>query len=275
MNRECAAVRKKGSTEKCKSVALKDHTLCGIHARSKNPVLWTSSINPEMVTKLQAHIRGWTIRKYLKLCGPGVLDRKILANDDELVSCEPKETQYPIEFFSFEENGKIWWFDFATIWTWCTKSHKPENPYTKVPLSKETRCRLRWMWSYRKIHRMYIPSESNIFQERIRNRWNIMCQVFEDNGFGEISPDRFETMRAGDYLVVCQFVNSDLRVSLKKTNVYFNVLNHYIETMVRIHRDITSTQYILQSSHVLLLTLCLPKDPYIPAFTVLSALYRM
>jgi hypothetical protein len=275
MNKECAAVRKKGSTDKCKSLALTNHTLCGVHARAKNPVLWSSCIRPEGVIRLQALVRGWTVRKYLKLCGPGVLRRATLANDDELVSCESKEQQYPFEFFSFEENGKIWWFDFDTIWTWCTKSPNPVNPYTKVPLTKETRVRLRILWSYRKIHKMHIPSESNVFQERIRNRWNIMCQVFEDNGFGEINPSRFESMRAQDYLLVCQFVESDLRVSMKKSNIYFNMFTRYLGTMIRNYRSMTPVQYILQASHVLLLLMCLPNDPYIPAFTLLSALYRM
>ena len=275
MNRECAAVRKKGSTEKCTSVALKDHTLCGIHARAKNPVLWTGLVPEPEVIRFQSLVRGWMIRKYLKLCGPGVLRRRDLANDEELVSCEPKETQYPIEFFSFEENGKVWWFDFDTIWTWCIKSSKPTNPYTKVPLSTETRRRLRSMWAYRKIHTMHIPSESNVFQERVRNRWNLMCQVFEDNGFGEISPTQFESMRLTDYHVASQFVESDLRVSMKSTNVYFKAFNRYLELILRNHRTLSPVQYILQASHIFVLMLCLPKDPYIPAFTLLSALYRM
>lgn len=275
MIKECEAVRKKGSTEKCRKAALVNHTLCGIHARAKNPVLWTTCIRPEPVAKFQALVRGWNVRKYLRMCGPGVLRRGLLANDDELVSCECKERQDPWNFFSFEESGKIWWFEFATIWTWCMKSPKPENPYTKVRLSQEIRVRLRRLWSYRKLHRMSIPSESTIFQERVRNRWNVMCQVFEDNGFGEISPNRFEIMRAPDYLTVCQFVRDDLQVSMKKSNFYLKVFSRYLETMIRGYRGTSPIQYILQASQVLMLTVCLPTDPYIPAFTLLSALYRM
>lgn len=275
MIRECESVRKKGSSEKCKKAALDNHTLCGTHARSKKPVLWASLVPPSAVIKFQALFRSWLVRRYLKLCGPGILKRSILANDEDLVSCESKEELYPFEFFSFDEDGKIWWFDFATIWEWCTRNEKPTNPYTKVPLTRDTRVRLRKLWTYRKLRKMYIPPESNIFQERIRNRWNIICQVFEDNGFGEIPPSQFQNMRDIDYQVVCQFVESDLKVSLKKTSPYYTTFQRLLESVIRNRRFMTPIQHILQASHVFVLMMCLPHDPYIHAFTLLSALYRM
>ena len=141
----CASVRKRGSLDQCPLKALTGHTLCGVHARSKAVMLW-AVVNQDKVgaaTRVQAWIRGILLRRRLRLGGPGVLRRTGLSNDDDLVTCESSDRQYPLDYFAFEENGKVWWFDFGTLWKWAQRSTEPANPYTKVPLSVETRTRLR------------------------------------------------------------------------------------------------------------------------------------
>jgi len=275
MRDECTSVRKKGSLERCTRPVVHGHTFCSIHVRAKKPEIWAPSIHKDPVIKIQSILRGCLIRKYLKLCGPGVLKRSILTNDEELVSCENKHECYPFEFFSFEENGKVWWFDFETIWTWCMKSSKPTNPYTKVPLTTETRKRLRLLWAYRRHHQMYVPSEASTFEERVRNRWNIICQVFEDNGFGEIDPHEFTRMTRSDYQVVARFVESDLPVSLSKTNPYHKLFHSLIFRISTSFYRSNQLQFILHASGAFMYMLCLPKDPYILAFILMSALYRI
>jgi hypothetical protein len=275
MIRTCAAVRKKGSAEKCSCRVVEGSSLCHRHVRSKTVTLWSEQFNASNIIKIQAFIRGWILRKYLKLCGPGVLKRSILTNDEELVSCESKNELYPFEFFSFEEAGKIWWFDFDTIWKWCVRSRTPENPYTKVPLTVATRKRLRQLWAYRKLHGMFVPIESNVYGERVEGRWNIICQVLEDNGFIDIHPNIFSRMNRRDYHVVSQFVIEDIRVSLPKTHSYYNLFLKFLTRLIHASSSVNAVQYILQSTQLYMLMLCLPKDPYILAFTLMSGLYRM
>ena len=94
------------------------------------------------MVRAQALVRGWLLRKRLALGGPGVLRRSLVTNDEDLVTCESKETIRPFEYFGFEENGKVWCFSFPSLWKWAVRSHQPVNPYTKVPLDIETRKRM-------------------------------------------------------------------------------------------------------------------------------------
>jgi hypothetical protein len=103
----CAAVKKKGSTLQCTANAIFGHTCCGNHARAKNVTLWKDTFeNDVRIVKCQAVARGWFIRHHLRLAGPGVLRRKGLANDDELVSGDEALRQHPFDYFAFVETIK-------------------------------------------------------------------------------------------------------------------------------------------------------------------------
>lgn len=145
---KCASVRKKGSLDQCPANALFGHTLCGSHARAHTTVLWAdaNASKTACIIKIQAFVRGGLLRKRLRLNGPGVLYRSGLANDEDLVTCEDKERQDPLTYFAFNENGKVWWFDYATLSNWVYRSNIPLNPYTKVPLDIDTKRRMFQIW---------------------------------------------------------------------------------------------------------------------------------
>jgi len=216
--------------------------------------------------------RGWMLRKRLWLAGPGVLCRKNLANTEDVVTCE--ENVHPMEYFAFVENDKTWWFEFSTIWAWCQRSHQPVNPYTKVPLTAETRRRLREMWAYRRRHNEPIPPEANTFEERLRGRWNIMCQAFEDNGFVDVHPNQFMRLNKSNLAVAFRFLRADLQVSMRKTDAMFDKFMSWTHRGIQNAYQLSTVQYLLQSSYVLMLMTCMPVDPYITIFTILSALHR-
>ncbi len=272
----CASVKKKGSTEQCTAKALTGHTLCGTHARSKNVVLWLDvhKNTTSKVQKFQAIVRGWLLRRRLRYAGPGVLCRKNLANDEDLETCEEATKEHPLEYFAFEESGKIWWFHFPTIWKWCLRSHEPTNPYTKVPLTMETRKRLRAIWSYQLRHRLSLPKEPTTFPERLAGRWNIICQLFADNGFGTIHPNTFAHMAKLDYAVVFRFLRDDMEIVFPQNNKTKRFVVAQCNRMIHNTYVVQSDIFILNASYVIMGILLYPKDPYILAFTVLSALYR-
>jgi hypothetical protein len=269
---QCAAVRRKGSAEQCSAKAVTGHTLCGRHVRCRDVQLWKDTRDSSNVTRFQSLFRGWMVRRRLELAGPGVLCRKNLANTEDVVTCE--ENVSPMDYFAFVENDKTWWFDFSTIWTWCQKSRHPVNPYTKVPLSPETRKRLRSLWAYRRRHREKVPSEANTFEDRLRGRWNILCQAFEDNGFVDVHPNQFMRLNKSQLCVAFRFLRADLQVSMRKTDPMFDKFMSW--TLIRIQRasHLSTVQYLLQSSYVLMMMVCAPADPYITIFTILSALHR-
>lgn len=275
MNR-CASVRKKGSEDQCISRALIGHTLCGRHARMKTPVLWTTVHQQRYVgvARIQACVRGWLVRMRLRLAGPGVLSRTNLANDDDLVTCESKDRQHPMEYFAFVENGKVWWFDFGSLWRWAVRSHEPVNPYTKVPLSTETRRRLRDVWAYHHRHRIALPDEPPTFGERLRYRWNVLVQIFVDNGFVDVHPNQFLGLNRDEYVTAFTLLHQDLLVVLRESDLQRDRLLRYCRRGIAAAAAREPGNYILQSSYILLLLLTIPKDPYVMVFSVLSALYR-
>jgi hypothetical protein len=248
------------------------HTLCGVHARCKVVTLWAdvNQSKVQAVHRIQAHVRGWLLRRRLALAGPGVLRRKDLANDEDLETCEEVSRQSPLDYFAFTENGKTWWFDFATIWKWAQTSIEPTNPYTTVPFSKETRYRLRKLWSARKHRGESLPPESLQFNDRLRARWTTLCQVFADCGFGTIQPDLFLRMNRNDYVVFFRLLRDDLQASLP---------SRY--PLAMIHRclisawSLTPAQFLLQSSYALYAMLLHTKQEGPLAFCILAAIYRL
>jgi hypothetical protein len=265
---KCAAVRRKGCDDPCTLNAIKGHSLCGRHARAKNVRIWKHPDQPGIV-KIQAHIRGWLVRLRLKRAGPGVLCRKNLANDEDLVTYE--ERVHPFEYFSFEENGKVWWFRFETLWLWAARTLDPVNPYTKVPLSQETRKRLRATWGHRKWQKIPVgfPKE-----DRLRANWNIVCQALHDNGFAELRPESFMNLSKNQLVVAVRMMYDDLQVSLPRTDRSMCMISCLLLRGIQSAYHMKSQQYAVHISYIFMLAMCLPKDPYIYAFTLLSALYR-
>lgn len=253
--------------------ALRGHTLCGRHARMKCPCLWSdaNAHKKHAVVQIQAHVRGWLVRLRLRMAGPGILSRKHVVNDEDLVTYDEKDKVHPTEYFSFVENGKIWWFRFDTIYQWSSRNLTPTNPYTKTPLSADTRKRIRSLWAYKRRHREALPPEPGTIQERMRLRWNIICQLFEDYGFGVINPETFYPLKRIDYVVLFRMIRDDIQMLFKDTSIYFSKFMMYCSLGEERARSDT---YACSCPYTLLLILSCPRDPYIVAFAVLSALYR-
>lgn len=177
-----------------------------------------------------------------------------------------------MDYFAFTENGKTWWFDFATLWKWSQMSVEPVNPYTKVPLSVETKQRLRRLWSSRRRSRQPVPVEAGGFQDRLRSRWTTICQIFADNSLGVLNPDPFLRMSKNDYIVLFRIVREDLQTSLPTKSRH---------ALSMIHRCLISawtlspTQFILQGSYAVLTMLLHTTDEPSMSFCVLSALSRL
>jgi hypothetical protein len=224
--------------------------------------------------KLQAWIRGWMLRKRLQLAGPGVLRRTGLMNDDELITGIEKERQSPLDYFAFEENGKIWWFSFSSMWTLCSNTFVPTNPYTKVPFSNETRKRLREIWFYNMRHRLPQPEESRVYNDRMERRLNVLCQIFVENGFLDVHPTNFTDFQKSDYASAFEFLIRDIEVVFPAKDSFRSRAMGRCDHMRNLNRSSHSENYILQSPFTFLYLLSLHKDAYKMAFSILSALYR-
>lgn len=269
----CLAVKKKGSSDRCVAKPLSGCNLCGRHAKMKTIVLWADAnvTRVDRLPKLQGLVRGWLLRKRIRLAGPGALCRKNLTNDEDLVTCVEKDRQHPLRYFAFEENGKIWWFDFETLWKWVIRSYEPVNPYTKVPLSTSTRRRLRDMWYYSIRNRESPDMQFASHNERVGMYLNILCQTFADNGFVDVRPNTFSNFGRSEYSVAFVLLGRDIETiySEKDPN-----RARAIRMCERMRIGSTPEAYVLRSLMTFIVLLSLHRDPYMMAFTVMSALYR-
>lgn len=261
MNR-CASVRKKGATDPCQSPAIKGCAFCGRHARTRSPVLWASLHTKTPVVRIQSLVRGWLVRKRLALAGPGVLRRKDLANDEDLFTCESKDRQYPSDYFAFEEAGRVWWFDTKSLWAWMCRSLEPVNPYTKTPIPSEVRRRMR------EIRRLdHLAFDAKTGADMFAQRWNVLGQIFRDNGFIDVHPMQFANFGTPEYRTMFVFLERDIQVVLPERDIYRNDLLR----LCRRGHDIANR---LLGTSLLLYMLSIPRDPYVLVFSVLSAFYR-
>ena len=270
----CAAMRKKGVRDPCPAKALRGHTLCGRHARMRSPTMWVDANQGVPIEKAQALIRGWLLRKRLSYAGFGVLSRRDLTNDEDIITCAEKETVHPMDFFSFEENGKFWWFEFGSLWTWCMRNQTPSNPYTKVALCSDTRKRLRTLWGYKRRHREPLPAEPSNPDERIRYRVNILIQHFEDYGFSNISPSFLLRCSRQDYASAFVLLQRDITTVIPEKDPFRNRVVVLCQTRIAVE-DPQPVLYILHCLSTLMYILTLYRDPYVVTFSTLSAFYRV
>lgn len=241
---------------------MKGHALCGRHARTRAPVLWASLHTKTPIVRIQALVRGWLVRKRLALAGPGVLRRKVVNNDEDLFTCESKDRQYPLDYFAFEEAGKVYWFDASSLWDWMSRSVEPVNPYTKTPIPSEAKRRFR---AIQRIRRFQCGCSDA--DDLITRRWNLITQVFRDNGFIDIHPQQFANFGTMEYRTMFVFLERDLQIVLPERNMYR-------ELLINMCRRAQKRQGLVTFTAMLLRMLMIPRDPYILVFSVLSAFYR-
>jgi hypothetical protein len=191
-----------------------------------------------------------------------VLRRKEVNNEEDLFTCESKDRQHPMQYFSFEEAGKVWWFDAGSLWGWMSRSVEPVNPYTKTPIPSEARRRFRAIQ-----RRSRFSSGVDGPEEMIAHRWNSIVQVFRDNGFLDVHPQQFANFTVSDYRTMFVFLERDLQIVLPERDMYRAQL-------IRICRRGQKAIGILFPINLLLRMLMLPRDPYVLVFSVLSAFYR-
>jgi hypothetical protein len=275
--RRCAAVQRKGSADPCEVMAVRGHTLCGRHARMKHPVLWSDANQPIVppVVRIQACVRRWLIQKRLSYAGPGVLCRAHLANEEDIVTCAPASRVHPMNFVSFEENGKVWWFEFGSLWTWCMRNRIPLNPYTNVPLSSDTRKRLRSIWGYMRRHKIDLPPESSVFEDRLRHRFHVMTQHFADYGFEGVSVESLMQCSKLHYVSLFGILRRDAESVLPAGSPFRTRIATLCDHRTQSANSISSQAYILQSVGLLLHMLSLYRDPYVLTFSILSAFHRV
>lgn len=85
--------------------------------------------------KLQKIWRGFMIRNYNKLHGPGVFKRAKCVNSSDFLSLDDVKDISHNQFFSFEDEGFVYGFDAKSLHNLIIKNERPTNPYNRKVLT--------------------------------------------------------------------------------------------------------------------------------------------
>jgi hypothetical protein len=281
----CTSCKNKTSNERCTNKVIRGFLFCGKHVRNKNPRIWLSVNNlDKKVILIQKIWRGYSIREWIKLAGPGVLKRSLCHNEEELVTLDNVQSVSPLDYFAFEESKKIYWFDIRSINEHCMTTLTPSNPYTREPLSIETRQRLHKLCIKREIYNLKLIFSDHMGKtadEIIENAWIKVCQIIEENGFfGVLTPMYFISLNEPQLLIFMMILRQDIVAWAMEHSMggesrrYMYV--RWIRRLISQYYQTHSLQKMLHLTATLLINILNDRQNNYPiCFMVMSALYRL
>lgn len=279
----CNSCKNKTSLERCTSRPLKGLQFCGKHVRVKQPRLWHIENNIESkVTIISKIWKGYFLRKLLFLAGDGVLRRNICHNSEELISGDEKEKVEPLFYFSFKESGKVWWFDIRSIISCMNQNLKPQNPYTREPLSIETRKRIRYLYNYRLRNKLEVCYDKSIKYTNsaiTQRRWTRICQILEENAFEDVVPTMFSTMNKTEFYIFLVLFFNDVKIWAADHKHPGSRRQKYIvftrNLLAKKHLILDAEDFSYSVAGLLLSLLNDCAEPYPLCFIIMSSLYRL
>ncbi len=255
--------------------------MCGKHAKVKNPRVWKDPNNlDEKVTIIQKIWKGHSVRNWLALAGPGVLKRSLCHNDEELVSLENKTSVHPFDYFAFEENSKVYWFDIRSLSDNCSSKMNPANPYTRELLTLDTRKRLRELCvrrSLRLIKNTYNSTQTT--EQVISAAWVHVCQIIAENGFFDLPSAYFVSLNRTQLYVFVNIFRQDLIAWAAEHTTNNSRRIRYLFWIKRLlgeyAKGVETPRFSYLTSKALLEILNDRAENYSICFMIMSALHRL
>jgi len=89
--------------------------------------------------RVQKIMRGYLVRKYNKLHGPGFKNKSVCTNETDFFTMDPLSELPNSQFYSFEDaDGFIYGFDILSVYNLIYKCDgQIKNPYNRLPISSE------------------------------------------------------------------------------------------------------------------------------------------
>ena len=121
------------------------------------------------ITKAQKWIRGYLLRKYNKLHGPGFKNKMVCTNTTDFFTLDPLTDLPNKQFFSFEDaDGFIYGFDLLSMYNLIYKCDgQIKNPYNRLPISSENIEKFRALLKFSHILKIPICIEIKDIHEEI------------------------------------------------------------------------------------------------------------
>ena len=279
----CSACKSKISMEQCKYNCLSGLLFCGRHIKVKEPRIWAVVNNLDIkVTLIQKTWRGYHIRGLLRLAGPGVLNRSKCNNKEELFTFDEAKTVNPFDYFAFEENGQIYWFDIRSIIQCLDSTDELTNPYTRQQISADVKKRLHQLHTFRLRRRLQTLHTAELIRSMdqiLGNRFRHVSHVLQANGFFGITPETFTSLGPIniDFYVLSLFEGFTqwaLEHSTKRDSRRHKYLIFIHDLPIKF-QHCSYKQYMYVLSNILLFILNDCSEPFQACFIIMSSLYRM
>lgn len=276
----CTSCKNKTSLERCTNNSIPNFKLCKRHIKSKTPRIWSvvNNVEPKVI-KVQKIWRGYSVRNWIKLAGPGVMKPSIRNNTEDMFSMEEKV--HPLEYFGFEEEGKVYWFDIRTFLQYMATAKELVNPYTRKPLTHETRKRARTLSIFRRIRKL--PVYCNVQQvetiiEKTSTLWKTVSDIIEENGFADINPLIFESLNNVQFFILMTMISNDAKAWAAEHKSIQSQRWKYFNWLTKLAKFVYTSDRVSSSyscGKVLSTILCDSVEPYSMCFIIISAMYRL
>lgn len=230
---QCLSCKNKNTNERCDKIVAKNCLFCGVHMRSKVARHWIT-FNPSVnhgIKRIQSLWRGFLVRNRLKLAGKGVLKRELCHNEDEVVTLASKTEVHPFDYFSIEDEGKVWWFDQRSMIQLSLNNLEVTNPFTRKKLSNEDMRRLRYLMLIRKkngLQTVHMPTELNEIELRDQ-RWLRVVQIINESGYEDCThPNVFTAMTMLRMRLFLTSLTEDTKWWMMKGNAHSRRAKYYV-----------------------------------------------
>ena len=150
-------------------------------------------INSIHAITIQKILRGFIVRTYIKLHGPGLFDRNKCVNSTDFLSLEDL-IEIPFEqFYSFRDNdGFLYGFDICSIYNlYKTNKENTNNPYNRKKFPDNTLNNLKKIYKYGKLLGFKTnikieydePQQHLSNEEQLNARFLTLFQTINEMGF--------------------------------------------------------------------------------------------
>jgi hypothetical protein len=272
----CVSCRTRKTLSRCKRKAIKGLQYCGTHARAKTKRIWTILNGCDSkALKIQKVWRGFAIRNRLSKLGPGVMKRSLCHNDEELVTLEPINKLNPFLYFAFEENNKVWAFDIHTLTQVLLRDIVPQNPYTRTPLTFDTRRRLR-KYMQNMIRRRDPLYSAVSMKHATQYHLNQLTQSLHENGFDDFRPEYFSVLTPSQAVIMRTLICRDMMI-LANRHSNFSRRHRYVAILKNKNfmSNADRRTCLLSILMIILSDIWCVSEEYEFCFLIMSALYRI
>lgn len=279
----CSACKSLTSMDRCIYEAMTGTIFCKRHIKVKIPRVWSvvNNIDPK-VTLIQKIWKGYHIRQLLRLAGPGVLNRSKCGNKEELFTFDDAKSVSPFNYFAFEENGQIYWFDIRSLLQCLDTSNELINPYTRQPVSSDSKKRLHKLHIDRirkKLPLSHTEDSIRPMDEILLNRFRHISHILQAYDFFGLDPQSFIGIGPIniDFYILSLFEGFSqwAREHIDKKNSRRHKYLLFIHELPIKFQHCSYKQYLYVLSSILLFILNDCSDPFHACFIIMSGFHRM